>query len=240
MVAGRVSRSAWGLALILALLVLAAAPLAPAARADGDPASDVLLTSDVFLPFDPPVSGPMQARLETVTRKARRAGYPIKVALIPTFAELGAEFSMFDHPDRYAKFLSHELFRPPVHRKGEPSSVSDPVLVVMPKGFGLGRKGRKLSVASVGEVKAPDLAGNDKIAERGVIGIKRLAAGAGHPIRGLGPPPRVKSAPPASAIPPAKPSSSSSSSSSWVLAIVLGAIAVVAGVVLGRRIRRRR
>jgi hypothetical protein len=241
MVAGRVSRSAWGLALVLALLVLALARVAPEARADGDPASDILLTNDVFLPFYPSVSGPMQARLKTATRKARRAGYPIKVALIPTFEELGAEFSMFGHPDRYAKFLSHELFRPPVHRKGEPSSITDPVLVVMPKGFGLGRKGRKLSVAAIGKVSPPSLAGNDKIAEQGVIGIKRLAAKAGHPIRGLGPAPRVNSAPPEAAIPPARPpSSSSSSSSGWVLAVILVGVALAILVAAAAILRARR
>jgi hypothetical protein len=132
MSARSVASSAWGLAVVLAVLLLSLGT-APPARADGDPASDILLRSTVFLPFQP-VSEPMQTRLKTAVSKARRAGYPIRVALIPTFAELGSEFDMFHHPDQYAKFLSHELYKPPVHRKGEPNSVRDPVLVVMPRG----------------------------------------------------------------------------------------------------------
>ena len=64
---------------------------AGAARADGDPASDVLLTENVFLPFTPAVSTALARTLTTTVARAHAAGYPIKVALIESAMDLGAD-----------------------------------------------------------------------------------------------------------------------------------------------------
>ena len=61
-------------ALLVALLAASAGLLAApvAARADGDPASDILLGTNVFYPFDPPVSAAVQRTLNATTAAAQR------------------------------------------------------------------------------------------------------------------------------------------------------------------------
>src|SRR4051812_3964321 len=71
----------------LAVVALGAVP--STALADSDPASDFLPTQDVFLPYQPPVSNAVKADLLGVTKAAKRAGYPIKVAVIATAVDLG-------------------------------------------------------------------------------------------------------------------------------------------------------
>ena len=76
-------------ALVVIVAALAALSASPVARADGDPASDVLYTQWVFLPFEAPIPKPVAARLQQVVQSARSAGYPIKVAIIDIPADLG-------------------------------------------------------------------------------------------------------------------------------------------------------
>jgi hypothetical protein len=52
------------------------------AAADGDPASDVLLTQSLFLPEDVPVTGAQAAQLQQLLKETPRAGYQIRVAVI--------------------------------------------------------------------------------------------------------------------------------------------------------------
>src|SRR3954447_12186353 len=92
-------------ALALPLLVLAA----PAAWADGDPASDVLLSQDSFLPYAPPVTPRLATALKAVLKQAREAGFPMKVAVILTANDLGAYPQMFNTPQPYADLLTREL-----------------------------------------------------------------------------------------------------------------------------------
>ena len=61
-----------GLALIAAFIASGAGHAPPAALADGDPASDILLFSDVSLPYSAPVSEIQKARLLKVAAKAKR------------------------------------------------------------------------------------------------------------------------------------------------------------------------
>ena len=95
------------LAAVLLGVSLGAGAIPGTARADGDPASDVLLGQDVFLPYSP-VSPAVQQRLYAVAA-ARRAGYPIKIALIGAATDLGVVPSLFGKPAGYAQFLSAEL-----------------------------------------------------------------------------------------------------------------------------------
>jgi len=121
--------------------VIAAASLvlAASARADGDPASDVLFARSVFLPLAATVSRPLAARLEAATRAART---PIRVALIATPGDLGAVPSLFGQPAKYARFLGLELQF--VYRGR--------LLVVMPQGAVLSQNGRVLESAAVSHV----------------------------------------------------------------------------------------
>jgi hypothetical protein len=153
-------------ALVLAALLLAG-PLAALALADGDPASDVLLGQDVFLPYSP-ISTTSEHQLYAVTAAARQAGYPLKVALIAGKSDLGVLPALFGKPAPYARFLSSELA----------GVVNGPVLVVMPDGFGLAAKGNALSISALRQVATGS--GADGLAAAAIAATRLLATAAGH------------------------------------------------------------
>ena len=72
--------------------------IAPAALADGDPASDTLLGENVFYPYSPTVPATVQKSLNSETAVAAKAGFPIKVALIASPIDLGVIPSLFGKP----------------------------------------------------------------------------------------------------------------------------------------------
>jgi hypothetical protein len=118
--------------LVVALLALACV-VAGAARADGDPASDVLYTENVYLPYDaPPPSAATTLRkaIESVYAKH----YRVKVAVIGSQVDLGAVPSLWEKPTQYAKFLGTEL----------ETFYVGPLLIVMPNGFGIYDGGRSV------------------------------------------------------------------------------------------------
>jgi hypothetical protein len=111
-----------------ALLVAAAAALlaVPLARANGDPASDVLLTEQVFFPFEAPIAASAKKDLQQTVADANSKGYTIRVAIIAFTGDLGTAVSLWGHPQAYAKFLWNELAFQYQNR----------LLVAMPAGFG--------------------------------------------------------------------------------------------------------
>jgi hypothetical protein len=115
------------------LAVLAAALLCvPAAQANGDPASDVLITQQVFIPFEAPISTSAKDELTKTVAAANERGYRIRVAVIAFTGDLGTAVSLWRHPQAYAKFLGSELAFVYTNR----------LLISMPSGFGFYR-GRK-------------------------------------------------------------------------------------------------
>ncbi len=158
------------------LLVAASVALCPQqARADADPPSDVLLLQAVYYPYHPTVSHTLQAQLDDLTARARRAGFPIKVALVASPADLGAVPQLFGHVTRYARFLEREL------EYNHPQ----PTLAVMPGGYGTAATGPH-GPAIVARLPAPRTA--DGMARGAIVAVERLAAAAGHPLStsGLG------------------------------------------------------
>jgi hypothetical protein len=107
--------------------VVAAVPAA--ALADGDPASDVLASQNVFLASDANASLAQQAQLEAVVQAAAKSGYPVRVALIASPTDLGSVNELWRRPQSYAQFLGEELSL--IYR--------GTVLVVMPNGLGVYR-----------------------------------------------------------------------------------------------------
>ncbi len=101
----------------------------PAAQANGDPASDVLITQQVFLPFEAPISASAADELKQTVAAANQRGYTIRVAVIAFTGDLGTAVSLWGHPQDYAKFLGSELA----------FAYSNRLLVSMPAGFGLYR-----------------------------------------------------------------------------------------------------
>ena len=108
------------------MLALAMAGGAAPAQADGDPASDVLTTQPLFLPQDAAIPAKQQAQLAGLLQEAARSGYPIRVAVVASSADLGSVTELWRQPQTYARFLGQELSL--VYR--------GPLLVVMPDGFG--------------------------------------------------------------------------------------------------------
>jgi len=87
---------------------LAAGLATSSARADGDPASDYLVSQPVFLGYDAKVPPAAQRKLLAAVTSATKNGYPIKVALIWSSYDLGSVPELFRKPKTYARFLDAE------------------------------------------------------------------------------------------------------------------------------------
>ena len=154
----------------------AACVAAPAtAHADADPASDILPTQNVFYPYQPRISEGLKADLRGATAAAKKAGYPIKVAIIATAADLGGVPQLFNKPTQYAGYLGREISF---------NQKSQPLLVVMPAGIGTFQAGPKASGA-IADIEVED--GGDALARAALEGVSKLAAASGHPIKGYKP-----------------------------------------------------
>jgi hypothetical protein len=110
-------------AVVAALVVLT---LPASARGNGDPASDVLLTTQVFLPFEAPISKSAADELTSTVAAANRQGYRIRVAVIAFSGDLGTAVSLWKRPQDYSRFLWSEIAFVYANR----------LLVAMPSGFG--------------------------------------------------------------------------------------------------------
>jgi hypothetical protein len=112
--------------------LLAAAALAllavPSAQANGDPASDVLITQQVFIGAEVPVPQSEQDVLTKTVAAANEKGYTIRVAVIVFTGDLGTAVSLWKHPQSYAKFLGSELAF---------VGYTNRLLVAMPSGYGV-------------------------------------------------------------------------------------------------------
>jgi hypothetical protein len=164
-------------AAVVALLIPAAA------RADGDPASDVLLTDTVYLPYTPP-SAAVTRDLRGVIASARSAGTPLRVAVIAARRDLGAVPDYYARPGEYARFLSGELgalnqFQHPTPGGTQPER--DPLIVVMPAGFGTSG----FPPGADAQLRDIDLSGDvspDGLAKAAGFAVQELAKKSGHPI----------------------------------------------------------
>ena len=162
------------------LVVLALAALVPlvaavGARADGDPASDVLLGQSVFYPYTPPVSSSLQKSLDAQTAAAAKSGFPLKVALIASPVDLGVIPGLYNQPQKYADFLDQEIsFR-----------TKQPLLVVMPTGYGASGVSAN-STAALSQVAKPAGKRSDDLAKAAVGAVQSLARASGHPIQAQG------------------------------------------------------
>ena len=154
----------------IALLLTAAMLTLPSlAAADGDPASDTLLGENVFYPYSPPVAQAVQLQLNRQTAAAKRAGFPIKVALIAGPTDLGAIPSLYGKPQAYAKFLDQEIsFRG-----------AQPLLVVMPAGYGVQGVTGPARLAVSGLPKPAGRTSTD-LARAAQTAVAKLVSASGH------------------------------------------------------------
>jgi hypothetical protein len=220
------------LAVVLVAVLWAAA--APAALADGDPASDVLLYQQTFFPYSAPSSA-AKAELLGAVAAAKRAGFGVRVAVIQSRQDLGADPELFGKPQLYARFLDAEL---------RSAGYLGALVVVMPQGFGaaaggsLSHGGKRYTPRPAGpllraaaRLRPPGSTDSDVLTNAGVTAVRAVSAAAGHPIG------RITKVAPAGA---GGPSSSGSSSTSLVIAAGLALVALAAIGMIGVGIRRSR
>jgi hypothetical protein len=200
-----------------ALAVALALSLASTALADGDPASDYLLTQSTFLsPYDGHISASEGRKLDAMLASAQKQGFPLKLAVIVTRYDLGAVPILFRRPQTYAKFLAQEIY---YYSKGE-------LLVVMPNGYGLSQaKGSvpKADRAALATLPAFDTKDGPALAAAAERAVTALAARRGLQLSASG---------------------SSGGSSAWVErgeiaggALILGSLGAAAAVLWRRRRR---
>jgi hypothetical protein len=176
------------------------------AGANGDPASDYLLVDKVFLPFNArPDTGSVKA-LQDLLDAAAKQGFPIRVAVILRRNDLGTAFSLFNKPQRYAEFLGMELS----------FLYKERLLVVMPEGFGYAVNGDPRPAVNqvLSSLPAP---GDDatKEVDAAIVAVERIARSEGKTITVA--------------------KSSATRDRLTIAAVVLAALAVVAGVLMYRR-----
>lgn len=155
---------------VVGAIVLLTVAAAPSARADGDPASDVLASQPLFVPQDAGLSAAQQAQLDGLLAAGRRSGYDLHVAVIASSADLGSVGALWRAPAKYARFLGLEISL----------AVHGPLLVVMPDGYGYVRAAGAAASehSSVAGLPAPGHA----LAQSTVAAVRHVAQAAGHPL----------------------------------------------------------
>jgi len=156
---------------VLAALCFALIAHLGSARADGDPASDVLATQPLFLPQDAGLPLSQQGQLAGLIQAAARTGYEVRVALVASRADLGSVTELWRQPETYARFLGQELAL--VYR--------GPLLVVMPNGFGTYGPGAAAARSALVDVRIPQ-GGGAGLGAAALAAVDRLAAASGHPV----------------------------------------------------------
>jgi hypothetical protein len=225
------SRRRRGGLLAILLAGLAASLAAPAALADGDPASDVLLFQNAFFPYSAP-SNAAKGQLLGAAAAARKAGFVVRVAVIQSRRDLGADPELFARPQLYARFLDAEL---------RSARYEGALIVVMPQGYGVAAGGTPARarpagrlLAAAGRLAPPGTTDPTTLTLAGVGAVKAVAAAAGHPIRGP-----IASVQPPSVI-TSTPAASGGSSGGLFLGAGLAVLALLAIGMIGIGIRRSR
>jgi hypothetical protein len=179
-----------------------AAP-APAAYANGDPASDVLPFKTVFLSTQAPTSSKFGRELLGLTTESAHKRAPIRVAVIYQQSDLGLIQSLWRKPQTYANFLGKELVAF--------GRYNGTLLVAMPEGFGVFGPGAAKAKAKLAALPKPGSGSLDDLASAAADATRAVAAANG-----------VK-------LTTQKPGSGGTSALVIILA-VLGGAALIAGV----------
>jgi hypothetical protein len=165
----RTSISSRVLLLTCAIACAVAVPAVPA-RADGDPASDVLIQDIAYFPFPRAQHALIWRTLYSYLQAVNTSGYRIRVAIIGRPSDLGAYPQLFGQPRRYARLLAWELSYNYANR----------LLVVMPQGFAARRiRGGALARAVHGVALASH-ATPESLGQAALTVVRRLATAAGY------------------------------------------------------------
>ena len=160
---------------MLALAAVLVGTAAGTARADGDPASDVLLSDNVFLSFQSPYGSAEGRALEALAKQSKEQGFPLRVAVITQIADLGSVGGLYGKAQRYADFLGSEI-----------RFVYRGTLVVAmngkPGGFGVHGPGATPAARrALGRMKLPSSSLTAaELARLAADAMQRVAAASGH------------------------------------------------------------
>ncbi len=139
------------------------------AWADADPASDYLLVAPVFYPYQPPTSPPIRKALESELTALKAKGLNLKVAILNDPTDLGGVSNLWNMPAAYAKFLDSEIS----------FNQKQPLLVVMPAGFGTAGAG---SSGTLGGLVPDGAHGPDGLSQSAITAVQRIARDSGRPL----------------------------------------------------------
>jgi hypothetical protein len=157
----------------LLLAVVALAAFAADARANGDPASDVLPFSNVFLSIQNPKTSSAGRELEALTAEAAKKKFPIRVAVIAQPSDLGLIQSLWRKPQPYANFLGRELIAF--------GRYHGTLVVAMPNGFGVFGPGAKpRAKRAVAALPEPGGGTVDDLGAAASDAVRRVAAANGY------------------------------------------------------------
>jgi hypothetical protein len=191
------------LALVVAVVVAGACT--GSARANGDPASDVLPFSNVYFSIKNPASSSAGSDLLEITKLTAQKKRPIKIAVISMPSDLGLIQSLWQKPQTYSEFLGKELFQF-AHYTGT-------TLIVMPNGYGVYGPDAAKGKPALAQLPKPNTQDLEKLGQDGGTAVRRVAAANGDVL----PPPS---------------SSGSSGAPTWAIAAAaLGGAALVGGAV---------
>jgi hypothetical protein len=193
---------------LIAVAILAAI-VAGSARAHGDPASDVLPFTTVYLSsIQDPTKSTAGQDLLSVTRAAANEKHDIRVAVISQPRDLGQVQSMWPRPQAYAKFLGKELV--------QLARYAGTTLIVMPNGYGIYGPQAAKGKAALARLPKPGTSDLEKLATRGVTAVRAVATSNGYFL--------------------AEPKSGSGTSALPIILAALGGAVIIAGAVfLGLR-----
>ena len=191
-----------GIALLLAAAAASAVPAG--AGANGDPASDVLPFSNVFLSIQDPRTSPAGRDLLAQTKAAATKKRPIKVAVISQPSDLGLIQSLWKKPQTYAEFLGKELVSFG-HYNGT-------LIVSMPNGYGISGPNAAKGKPALARLPKPNTNDLEKLGKDTAVATRKVAAANGYVL-------------------PAPSDSGNGTSGVVIILAALGGAAVVAGAV---------
>jgi hypothetical protein len=174
-------------ALAILAIAVAVSLFGASARGGHAPVSDILVNQNLFLPSEPEVCPQLATALTKQTDQVAKEGYPLKVAIMGSRADLGRAPQYFGRPQEYARFLGSEIG---IYRPGGPVQTNESLLIVMPAGFGYVRSGKaaNVSLVLIG-LEAPKGEHPNDLARAAIGAVRELASAAGHPV----PAPKISS-----------------------------------------------